>query len=104
MDIILKAFQLPRDIQTVIREYGVVQVKNYLICVDNVTRYKRSSMECTLYRTKVLNVEHIIKKKSKETIIKLSKNIVVVIYIHVDCVKHALHNIANHTVDYYTIY
>ena len=100
MDIILKAFQLPRDIQTVIREYGVVQVNQYLICIDNVQRYKRVSVECTLYKTKVLNVNH---RKNWKTTVTFSKNIVLEIWVQSDCVKHILRNLANHTIDEFTI-
>ena len=61
-----KVFQLPRDIQTIIREYGVVQVNNYLICRQKLPgRYL--SLHCKLYTAKIRNV-------SKKTVTKVVKH------------------------------
>ena len=55
-----KLFDLPRDIHYVLREFGVIQHDNYLLCIGSVNKY----LDCKELLTKV-NLKKIKRYKPK---------------------------------------
>ncbi len=103
-----KVFQLPLDIQRIIREYGIVQVNNYLIYMQKLPR-KYLSIDCILYRTKRKNVVHDScylfdkkfrknKRKNEHSISSiLSKSIVIKINIKSDRIQYIMRRLVQYT-------